>query len=479
MTDLTPRTTEGSFRAPSASLGALDADVAARVIAAAADIALVIDRDGIVRDLSIGGVELANEGFEAWLGQRWIDTVSSDTREKIEALLREGRGGSSRWRQVNHTTARGEQLPVLYHVVPLGHDDRVVAVGREMRAVASLQQRLVSAQQSMEREYSRLRHAETRYRMLFQIASEAVLIIEAATMKVVEANPAAANLLGIDEKRAGRSVTGLFDQQGAAAVELMLTTVRATGRADDVEITLARGAGRYRVSASLFRQDNVSHVLMRLSPVEAHGGAITLPKAQSKLIQVVENLPDGFVITDLNRRVLTVNTAFLDLAQLGTEEQARGETLERWLGRSGVDLDVLAVNLREHGSVRNFATVLRGEYGSTEEVEVSAVAVLSGEQPCLGFMIRNVGRRSVVEFRADRNLSQSVSHLTDLVGRVALKDLVREATDVIERLCIEAALEQTRDNRASAAEMLGMSRQSLYAKLRRYGLGDLDSDDDI
>ena len=50
---------------------------------------------------------------------------------------------------------------------------------------------------------------------------------------------------------------------------------------------------------------------------------------------------------------------------------------------------------------------------------------------------------------------------------------MRETTDLIERLCIEAALELTQDNRASAAEMLGLSRQSLYVKLRRYGLGDL------
>ena len=56
---------------------------------------------------------------------------------------------------------------------------------------------------------------------------------------------------------------------------------------------------------------------------------------------------------------------------------------------------------------------------------------------------------------------------------MTLKDMVREATDVIERLCIEAALELTGDNRASAAEMLGLSRQSLYIKLRRYGLGPL------
>jgi DNA-binding NtrC family response regulator len=43
---------------------------------------------------------------------------------------------------------------------------------------------------------------------------------------------------------------------------------------------------------------------------------------------------------------------------------------------------------------------------------------------------------------------------------------------MIEKLCIEAALELTGDNRASAAEMLGLSRQSLYVKLRRYGIAD-------
>jgi DNA-binding NtrC family response regulator len=63
--------------------------------------------------------------------------------------------------------------------------------------------------------------------------------------------------------------------------------------------------------------------------------------------------------------------------------------------------------------------------------------------------------------------------MTGLVGQVPLKNLVRETTDLIERLCIEAALELVGDNRANAAEMLGLSRQSLYVKLRRYGLGDL------
>ena len=51
-----------------------------------------------------------------------------------------------------------------------------------------------------------------------------------------------------------------------------------------------------------------------------------------------------------------------------------------------------------------------------------------------------------------------------------MKDLVRESLDVVEKMCIEAALEQTNNNRASAAELLGLSRQSLYVKLRKHNL---------
>jgi DNA-binding NtrC family response regulator len=98
---------------------------------------------------------------------------------------------------------------------------------------------------------------------------------------------------------------------------------------------------------------------------------------------------------------------------------------------------------------------------------------LDGEEPCFGFTIRDVGQRASIDRQATRDNPRSVAHLTELVGRVPLRDLVRDSTDMIERLCIEAALEITGDNRASAAEILGLSRQSLYAKLRRYGLGEL------
>jgi DNA-binding NtrC family response regulator len=83
-----------------------------------------------------------------------------------------------------------------------------------------------------------------------------------------------------------------------------------------------------------------------------------------------------------------------------------------------------------------------------------------------------MGRRLATDVRAPRELPRSASQMTELVGRMPLKDIVRETTDLIEQLCIEAALQLTGDNRASAAEMLGLSRQSLYIKLRRFDLVD-------
>ena len=169
----------------------------------------------------------------------------------------------------------------------------------------------------------------------------------------------------------------------------------------------------------------------------------------------MERAPDGIVVTSQDGRILSANAAFLDLTQITSEDQVRGESLDRWLGRPGVDLNVLLANLRQHGAVRLFATTVRSDYGASSEVEISAVAIQNAEQPSFGFIIRNVDRRVSADSGNEQALPRSVEHLTELVGRVPLKEVVRESSDMIERLCIEAALELTGDNRASAAELLG------------------------
>jgi transcriptional regulator PpsR len=128
--------------------------------------------------------------------------------------------------------------------------------------------------------------------------------------------------------------------------------------------------------------------------------------------------------------------------------------------------------LRERGEIRNFHTIVRGQYGAVDDVEMSAVAVTEGDMPCFGFSLHLVSRQRASQSKQEGGLLRSVDEFTRLVGKVPLKELVRESTDIIERLCIEAALQMNGDNRANAAEMLGLSRQSLYMKLHRYGIDD-------
>lgn len=185
------------------------------------------------------------------------------------------------------------------------------------------------------------------------------------------------------------------------------------------------------------------------------------------------------MITEFDGRIVKANPAFIEMAQLGSAEQARGELLDRWLGRAGVDFGVAMANLRQSGSIKLFSTALRGEHGATADVEVSAISLADGyHKQGFGFAIRNVEKRLSSSSSSARELPRSVAQLTELIGRVPLRDLVREATDVIEKLSIEAALELTGDNRASAAEMLGLSRQSLYVKLRRFGLAEHAADEE-
>jgi transcriptional regulator PpsR len=461
------------FDAPQAALGHVDTDAVATLVAATSDIALILDRQGVIRDIAFGNDELSSQVADDWVGRPWAETVTPESRDKVAALLADAQSDSTAplWQQLDHVSRSGAGMPVRYCATRLGSRDHMIAVGRNLQGIAALQQRLVDAQQSLERDYWRLRQLETRYRLLFRSSSDAILIMDPATGKVVEANPAASLLLAADARRlVGRHFPEGFDETGTRAIESLIAGVRAAGRASDVRARLRAGT-ELVVSAAPVRQENTSLVLLRLSPIQTEGGAAA-PEPASRLAKIVEKAPDAIVVTAHDGRILSANSAFLELAQLTSEEQARGESLDRWLGRPGVDLNVLIANLRQHAAVRLFATSIRSEFGAISEVEISAVALQNGEQPSFGFIIRNVDRRVSADGGTDRALPRSLEHLSELVGRVPLKEVVRESTDMIERLCIEAALELTGDNRASAAELLGLSRQSLYVKLRRYGLSD-------
>ena len=470
---LAPRKSNCQFKWPKKSLNALDALSAGRLIGASADVALVIDAKGVIRDLALGSDDLIDEVADSWIGRPFVDTVTSESRGKVEDLLAEAGGtAATRWRHVNHPSPRGPDLPIRYCAIQISEDGRLIALGRDLRAMSTLQQRLVEAQQALEREYARLNQGEARYRLLFQMTPEAAIIVEAGTQKIAEMNPAAEALVARRFKRAaGRAVTEIFDKQSVTAAQGLLDTVRIAGRADEVAVKLFGAKEDMIMAAYLFRQDANAYFLLRLTPAAPDTHSQIVSRSKLSLLRSAEQLPDALVVTTETGRILSLNETFLEIAAIASEERARTLSLDKLLGEPGIDFNVLVANLRQHGTVRNFATRLIGDSGLVEDVEITASTLIDGDQPAYGFLIKPAQRRAVTGGTTTR----SVEQLTELVGRVPLKELVRESTDIIERLCIEAALQLTGDNRASAADMLGLSRQSLYVKLRKYGLGDLEA----
>jgi transcriptional regulator PpsR len=450
---------------------------------AASDIALVVDARGVITDLAASGESAPIDGSSEWIGRPWVDVVTPESRPKVQSLLADAeRPAAQRWRHVNHPLRAGGDFPVMYRTVPMrtrgGTRNGVLAVGRDMRMLAQLQQRLVDAQQVVERDYLRMRAVETRYRLLFERATDAILIVEAGSGRVVEVNPAATELLGQPAKRlVGQELSTGLPERALREIRGLLSRVHASGRTEELRlrVTTPRRLDLL-VSASLFTQEEQSLFLIRLHVIQAGSAGPHAGTRQEALSQVVQRMPDGFVVTDMDGRVLLANAAFVELSQQASEEQMIGESIERWLGRPGVDLSVMLATLRQQGALRLFNTVVHGEHGADAEVEISGVAVTDADPPCVGFTIRHVGRRLRTDERAARGAPRSVEQLTQLVGRMPLRDLVRESTALIEQLCIEAALQLTQGNRASAAEMLGLSRQSLYVKLRLYGMAEVGLD---
>ncbi len=431
------------------------------------DFILAIDAQGVIRDVA---VNVNDHGLvRPWVGKKWAETVTVESLPKIQAMLDTKKPHEKKWRQVNHPHD-GEDIPINYRVVKPAGGDWHLAVARDLRDLSALQQRLLKTQQSLERDYLHLRQTETRYRLLFDNISYPVLIASAGDLKIRQANRAGHDLFGAGPPALEDS--SLLDLVAPGSRDKLMAymgAISVSDLPDPLEVGFEKLDDRFKLSASAFRQSGQQYWLIN---IEDGAGGIARNRSEHWVLEAVDKMPDAFVLADQEQKIIIANRAFAEMVQAGTAEQLAGMPLDRFVGRPAIDLDLLSGQLRKHQFVRNFSSVVHDTNGRAEPVEISAVMV-ERDEPLYGYSLRSVGRRERDLPPTEAEFPRSVDQLTDLVGRKTLKQIVRESTDLIERMCIEAALVHTSDNRASAAEILGLSRQSLYSKLHRHGLGNL------
>ena len=430
------------------------------------DITLRLDRKGVIREVVLSD-RISEDGAQALVGRPWEATVGDVGGAKIRQMLEQALSdGVSAFRQINQQFPSGTELPIEFTTVRLGGQAGIIAIGKNLQTVAELQSRLVAAQQAIERDYWKFREIETRYRMLFDTSAEAVVVVRGTGLSIVEANPAAIRALGAAP--AANDFLALLPKAERDPVRVMLERVRDQGRAPGLLVHLGGDAEPWMLRASPMRAADGPAFLLQIAPV---GSARTLhePETATDLDALIDSWPDGYAAIDANGVILRVNQAFLDLVQIGNKRLAIGERIGRWLGRPGADLTVLLANVNQHGVIRLFATTLHGELGTEAEVEISAASRIEGDRRLYVMSIRDVGVRLAPMSKSESG-ALIKGAIAKPVGSAPLRDLVAETTGLIEQHYIETALELTGGNRKAAAELLGLSRQGLYAKLGRYGL---------
>ncbi|MEM6621500.1 MAG: transcriptional regulator PpsR [Pseudomonadota bacterium] len=455
-------------RAHSAAANTKLANELLPLVATVADIAIVSSHQGSIQDVHWNVADTADVDTDVFRGVPLEDTVTEESRPKVREMLAAALAGEEpRWREINHLIDGIGELPVRYQAMP--SESGVIFVGRELRAVSMLQSRLVAAQRALDEDYARLRQLQTRYRVLFQTSNEPLLIADGRTRRIQEANGAAGRLLGIDAAELpGQGLASVFAVESRPKFEDAIERVLSAGQAE-VIVGRADEAGQpVECRLTVFRAADAMMLLCRLSrgegPVE---GELAI---EDILLGMVGRIPDAVVMTNVEGSVLWCNEAFLGMAETALAGQMRGRSLAEFMSRPGVDLDIIIDNAIQHGQLRAFSSVIVGAFGSETPVEISVASLADEDNKVVGFVMRDISRYDQVPSRKNGGNGEAADHMMNLVGTVPLKELVRASTEEIEKMCIEAALQKTGNNRASAAEMLGLSRQSLYVKLRRFGL---------
>lgn len=432
------------------ALSGLAPELASAFVSLASDIALVIGEDGIVTNVAAADAGLAL-GAGQWVGRPWAETVTGGTRRKIEQLLQEvGSHGVSRRREVNHPSATGEDIPISYAALRLGAGGPLLAVGRDLRAVAAIQQRFVEAQREMERDYWRLRQEQSRQRLLAQVASDAVMVVQLPTLLAADANAQAQALFGAP------------GQPLPPPIRDLLALAQSAGRATEVRTRLQRAADVLALDVSVvpIRPDDAAQpqaLLVRARPAEAP--------------QPGNATPDAVLVADANGRVLMANAELLYLAGADTEAQLAGRPVAEVLGDPHRQLAAALSDARRAGfAAQPRATI--GAAGSPVAVALWVSLLADGDQERLAFVLRplTATAHGSAPPGPPLDLAATLQRIAQRVGQLPLPALLREASDATERHAIETALTGAGGRPSAAALQLGIDTAELQRRMQRLGL---------
>ena len=453
-------TTSNNAMTFSQSLSEWAPELAQTMVSLGGDIALVLDEHGIVRRVDQRASTPLASDANKWIGQRWTDTVTIESKPKLERLIAEATPNcATRKREVNHPAADGKTVAVAYTAMRLGIDGPILAVGRDLSISAALQQRFLGAQQEMERNYSRARQSEARYRLLFQVATDAVIVVDGTTLCIVEANQSATDLFDLTAAQVvGQNADFAFERGSRHVMTAGLLAALSSGQSTQTRTFLRGKVCSACVTATPFKVLDTTQLLVRIRTIEQ---LATSSDLGATLARLVDSATEGVAVTDVDGCVLVANPAFLKLVEASTEASVRGRPLSDWISLPDEPFTALLQQVKRDGMTDYAKSQLMLSDALLKPVEVAATLLSEIDPPCIGFSVRLVTTANGDVSATVEPVQAAVKVLCDQVGSHALPELMRRAADMLQRNFIRLAMERAGADLNKAATILGINRQQL------------------
>lgn len=451
----------------------IEPDFLARILPEVADIALVLSPVGMVMAALVNAQDAPIPSIDHWVGTSFSELLTEECVPKLERVLQHATAeGSVQRVELNHRETGVWQYPVRYSVHYSDHEGgAILLLGRDLRHVAETQQQLVQAQMALERGYEERREFDARYRMLMTVSREAFVLLDANGGLVRDINGAAALLLGeAREALRDKPLSSVFKGQKRSEFIADLSEIASTEAGPTATFTPKRSGQEVVIEPVSFRSGGERILICRLEPKGSERPAND--HLSENLNLLFRGGPEAIVFTDRKGVIKQANDAFLRILHFAHHADVEGRSIADSFSRGQVDLNALLNNAEVDGGIKGYATRLVNDLGASTPVEVSACVLDAGANPTMALIFRDASRKEATRAPAETGHNMAHSNVVDLVGSASLKEIVSQTTDVIERMCIETAIELTGNNRAAAAEMLGLSRQSLYVKLNKFDIQD-------
>ena len=158
-------------------------DIYTNIISELGDINIFLDSRGKILQIKTPAGSIF-KNLSSWANKNIYDFLTIESKEKLNfhlTSLSDLSQSSTKWFELNHISEMTGEFPVKYKGFKATNKKNVILIGNDLSPVAEIQKKFVNSQLALEREYSRYRSFETKYKALIEFSEEPLFLLDGVT----------------------------------------------------------------------------------------------------------------------------------------------------------------------------------------------------------------------------------------------------------------------------------------------------------